>query len=118
MHELLGLGAKLHAENGFQRGLARCRADGALELRRAQAMEETVVRSRAVQRAESSAEGVRQNRLTAEFGADGPESRSDRVQSLIPGNALPGYCGAGTHARGPFRATSTHGIQHAPRRIH
>src|SRR5579864_7707306 len=83
-------------------------------------MEKPAVHRGAVQHSQCPAKGVGQDGFTAEFGNNLLEVRSDLSESLVPGNPLPFWCGAGALARGSrsFRPYPPYGIQNPIRRIH
>src|SRR5260370_4024858 len=140
--KLLGIGAKADANYRFQAFLAGSGADAALQLRRAQAVEETAIHGSAIERAERAAVRVGQDGFGAVFRNDLAQSMRNFVESLVPGDALkssrwsdgrprPSFqleasimCGAGALARvRTIRARSlrlhpSHGIQHAIWRVH
>ena len=85
--ELLGLGAIAEAERGVLRGPAGAGANGAVEARRAQAMEEAAVHAGAVEQAHGAGVAVGQNRLGAVLLRDGGQAARDGVERFIPGDA-------------------------------
>ena len=85
--ELLGFGADLAAKHGDEAGLPGGRTNGAVELRCAQAMEETAIHRGIVQRSQGAAVGKRKNCLRPEFLGDLAETRHDLAERLIPGDA-------------------------------
>ena len=87
MRELLGLGAELDAENGFEALFAGGGTDGALELGGAETMEEAAVHGSAIERAERAAVGVGQNGFGADVVGDAAEAVSDFVEGFVPGDA-------------------------------
>src|SRR5258706_87027 len=123
MDELLRLSAKLHAEHGNQPRLARRRTDRALQLRSAEALENSSVHRSAVQRPQGSTVGIRQNRLAAKLADDAAKARCNFIERFVPGNALPNLRSAGALARvcgsrNPLRSYPPRRIQHSVRRIH
>ena len=143
--KLFRLGTELDANHRFQALFAGGGADAALQLRSAQAVEETTVHGSAVERAERASVGVGQDGFGAVFGDDTAQAMRNFVESLVPGNALPDerghslrgdgrprpsmrseappVCGAGALARvrcvrrRSLRSHPSHRIQHAVRRI-
>ena len=87
MAELLGFGADLAAKHRDKSGLAGGRADGAVELRCAQTMEETAIHRGIVQRSQGAAVREGKNCLRSEFAGNLAEAGDDLVESLIPGDA-------------------------------
>src|SRR5271154_100716 len=87
MAELFGLGSILQAERGYQGGAAGGGADGPVQPRRAQAMEETAVHAGAVQHPHGTGVAVRENRFGTEFAGNSREPFGDRVESFVPGDA-------------------------------
>ncbi len=85
--ELFGFGADLAAKHRDQSGLPGGRADGAVELRCAQTMEEAAIHRGIVQRAQGAAVGERKNRLRPKFAGNLAETRHDLAERLIPGDA-------------------------------
>ncbi len=75
--ELLRLGAVADAERFGHAGHAGGGADGAVEPRRAQAMEKAAVHAAEIQIAHRSGVAVRQDGFRAEFGGDRSETRGD-----------------------------------------
>ena len=129
MHKLFRLGAKLDANHRFQAFFASTGADAALQLRSAQAVEETAVHGSAVERAQGSAVRVGQDGFAAVFGNDPAQAMRDLVESLVPGNAFKspfsrwsdGMAGRGRpalHGSCTFRLDPSHGIEHAVGRVH
>jgi hypothetical protein len=59
-----------HPLHRFEAGLARGGTNVALQLRRAQAMEEAAIHATAIQNGQRAAIGIRQNCFAAEFGGD------------------------------------------------
>ena len=74
MRKLFRLGAEFDADDGLQAGFAGVGADGALQLRSAQAVKETAVHGSAVERAESASVGIGQDSFGAVFGDDAVEA--------------------------------------------
>ena len=86
--ELLGLGAVADAQRLGQAGAAGGGADGAVEPRRAQAVEEAAVHAGAVEQAHGAGVAVGQDGFRAELGGDGVQARGDGVERFVPGDAL------------------------------
>ncbi len=87
MAELLGLGTVFEAGRIGEAGAARGRADGAVEPRSAEAMEEAPVHAGALQVTHRAAVAVGQDGFGAEFGGDGLQARGDFVESFVPRDA-------------------------------
>jgi len=77
--ELFGLGAEFDAEDRFQAFFAGVGTDGTLQLRSAQAVEETAIHGRAVERTERASVGVGQDGFGAVLGDGGSEAICDFV---------------------------------------
>src|SRR5260370_20881068 len=88
MRKLFGLGAKLDPNYRFKAFIAGSGADAALQLRSAQAVEETAVHGSAIERAERAAVRVGQDGFGAVFRNDLAQSMRNFVESLVPGDAL------------------------------
>src|SRR5208282_2546109 len=88
MRKLLRLGAELDANHRFQAFFAGGGADAALQLRSAQAVEETAVHGSAVERPQRASVRVGQDGFAAVFGNDPAQTVRNFVQSLVPGDAL------------------------------
>ena len=80
-------------------------------------MEKPPIHRSVAEFAKRSAVGIRKDRFTAKFGCDALESRSNFVESFVPGDALEGSCGAGALARDYLGPNSPQWIQHPVRRI-
>ncbi len=138
MRKLFRLGAELNANHRLQAFFACRGADAALQLRSAQAVEETAVHGSAVERAQRASVRVGQDRFAPVFGNDPAQAMRNFVKSLVPGDALPNsrrdsrprlsmrsaaplQCGAGALSRVCLRSLGSypsHRIQHATRRVH
>ena len=144
MRKLFGLGSELDADHRLQAFFAGSGADAALQLRGAQAMEETAIHASAVERAERASVRVGQDGFGAVFGNDPAQAMGNFVESLVPGDALEsvtrrgcGVAGRGRPAlhnlrqwrdgrprpsfppgRRPFRLHPPHGVKHPIRRVH
>jgi hypothetical protein len=82
----------------------------ALQLRSAQAVEESAVHGSAVERAERASVRVGENGFAAVFGDDTAQAMRNFVESLVPGDALENLAGGGARATRAFGS-------HAPHRI-
>src|SRR5208282_1642706 len=100
MRKLLRLGAELDANHRFQAFFAGSGADAALQLRSAQAVEETAVHGSAVERAERASIRVGQDGFGAVFGNDAFEPLRDLLQGFVPRDALKNLAGGGARATG------------------
>src|SRR5437660_8438165 len=89
MPELSGLGPEFRSQHRLQPSLTRRRANRAIQLRSPQPMKEPPVHRPAIQRSQSPAIRIRQNRLTAKLRRDRAKTRSDLDKSLAPRNPLP-----------------------------
>jgi hypothetical protein len=130
--ELLWFGAQLHPEYGLQTHFPGDGADGAIQLRSAQAVEEATIHGAAVQHRQRAPAGVGKNGFAAEFAADFPEAICDLLERLVPGNALERLLrrDGGGRPRMPqpseapqllarsLRGDPAHRIEHPFRRIH
>ena len=88
VRELLRLGAELGAVHRLDADFPGDGADGAVQLRGAQAMKEAAVHGRAVEHAERAAVGVRKNGFGAVLARDLLEAGGDFVERFVPGDAL------------------------------
>src|SRR5208337_1705616 len=125
VRELLRLGAELDANHRFQALFAGAGANAALQLRGAQAMEETPIHGSAVERAQCASVGVGQDGFAAVLGNGPAQAMGDFVEGLVPGNAPKRTLWSGGRPRpsfpqrsAPFRFRSYHRIKHALRRVH
>ena len=80
-------------------------------------MEEAAIHGSAVQNRHSSAVGIGENCLGAEFGRNLLEAICDFGERFVPGNALPAWGGSQTHPNA-FGGYSPHGIEDAVWRVH
>src|ERR1700675_3410191 len=82
--KLFRLGTELDANHRFQAFFASGGADAALQLRGAQAMEETPIHGGAVERAECTSVRVGEDGFGAVFVSDPAQALRNFVESLVP----------------------------------
>ena len=116
--KILRLRAALLPVDPQQRLAARGRADGPVQLRRAQPMEEAPIHRAVAQLPDGTRVAVRQHTLRTPLGGDGPQPRGDLGQSFVPRNALEG----GELLPAPERplghaGAAPHGIEQAVGRV-
>src|SRR5260370_30095346 len=88
VRKLFRLGTELDANHRFQAFFAGGRADAALQLRSAQAMEETAVHGNAVERAQRSSVRGGQDGFGAPFGSGPAQTLGHLDESLVPRDAF------------------------------
>ena len=86
-----GVGAEFAAVDGDEGLATGFGADGAIELRRAETMEETAIHRTIIQDANGAGVGVRQDRFGSVFAGDGGEAGRYGVEGFIPGDAFEGF---------------------------
>ncbi len=110
VRELLDVGAHRRPDRGDPAGLARRRADRAVEQRRAEPVEEAAVHRAVLQQPHRSRVGIGDDGLrTVARGGDRREFRGDRVERLVPADSL--------EAAFTLAADALHRMQHALGRI-
>ena len=116
--ELLGIGAELAAVDGEEGVAAGGGADGAVELRGAEPVEEAAVHGAVAEHAHGAGIGVRQDGFGAVLLCDGGEPLCDGVERLVPGDALKAF-GLATTRQRAFRdaRSAAHGVKQAIGRI-
>ena len=87
VHHLLGVVAGDHADGGLPAGVGRRRADGPVELARAERVEEGVA-GVVLDAPERPRVRERQDRLRPPLGQDPGEAMGDLLDRLVPGDAL------------------------------
>ncbi len=108
--ELLDVGAHRGADRRDPSRLAGRRTDRPVEQRRAEAMKEAAIHRAVLQQAHRPGVRIRHDRLrTVGRGRDRAEPRGDRVERLVPGDAL--------EAAFTLRADAAHRMQHALVRV-
>ena len=118
VRESFGVGAELAAVDGDQ-GLATClRADGAVELRGAETVEEAAIHGTVAELADGAGVGIRQDRFGAVLAGDGGEAGRDGVEGFVPGNALERLGFTAVWQRGFGHAgAAAHRVEQAVRRV-
>ena len=101
--ELLGIGAELAAVDGEEGVATGGGADGAVELRGAEPVEEAAVHGAVAEHADGAGIGVGQDGFGAVLLCDGGEPLGDGVERLIPGDALKAFRLAAMRAAGLWR---------------
>ncbi len=86
--EGFGVGAELAAVYGQERVASGGGADGAIELRGSEAMEEAAIHGAVSQDADGAGVGIGQDRFGSVLVADLLEARGDDVERFVPGDAL------------------------------
>ena len=95
---LLGLAAVAEPGGRGEPGPARRRADGPVQLRRAQPVKEPAVHAGPVEKPDRARVAVWENRLRPELRGHAPQPPRDSVQSLVPADALEAALAFGAHA--------------------
>ena len=88
VRESFGVGTELAAINGDEGLAAGLRADGAVELRGAETVEEAAIHGTVAELAYGAGIGIRQDRFGAVLAGDGGEAGRDGVEGFVPGDAL------------------------------
>ena len=86
--EVFGVRAQLDAIDREHRSLARGRADGAIELRRSEPMEKSSVHRPEAKLADGARVGIWKDALRPVLTTDGLQPGGDRVERLVPTNAM------------------------------
>ena len=97
---------------------AGLRADGAVELRGAEAVEEAAIHGAVAELADGAGVGVGQDRFGAVLAGDDGEAGRDGVEGFVPGDALEGFGFAAVGERGFGNAgAAAHRVEQAVRRV-
>jgi hypothetical protein len=114
--------AELHPIDRFKGNAAGLGADGAVELRRPQPMEEAAIDGGKAQLAQCPSVGIRQNALRAKLGRGALEFFGNQAERFVPRDALEGVGLAALFAAVASRAfgragPAPHGIEQPVRRV-
>ena len=88
VREVLRTGAEARAVDAHHAGAAGAGADGAVKLRRAEAMEEAAIHGAVAELADGAGVAVGQNALGAVFCGDRGEAGGDLAEGDVPGDAF------------------------------
>jgi hypothetical protein len=118
LREGFGIGAEFAAVDRDERLASGFRADGAVELRGAKAMEEASIHRAVIQDADGAGVGVGQDRFGSVLAGDGGEAGRDGREGFIPGDALEGFrfASMGQRSFGDAGATA-HGVEETVGRV-
>jgi antitoxin (DNA-binding transcriptional repressor) of toxin-antitoxin stability system len=94
------VGAEFAAVDGDKSLATGFRTDGAVELRRAETVEEAAIHGAVVEDADGAGVGVGQDGFGAVVAGDGRKAGGDGVEGFIPGDALEGFGFAAVGQRG------------------
>ena len=110
--KLLGIGAELAAVDREDGVAAGGGADGAIELRGAEPVEEAAIHGAVAEHADGAGVGVGQDGFGAVLFGDRGETLGDGVEGFVPGDALEalGFASGGQRALGDAGAAA-HGIE-------
>ena len=118
VREGFGVGAELAAVNGDEGLAAGFGANGAIELRGAETVEEAAIHGAVAELADGAGIGVGQDRFRSVLAGDCGQARGDGIESFVPGDALEGFCFAAVRQHGFGHAgAAAHGIEKAVGRV-